>query len=65
MDAQRVVQLVDVLQAAHIVFACGVDIRRYVLMEHAKCWMMTTTSYGYFIRPWCTSSGDVNAAVFR
>ncbi|KAI1704675.1 general transcription factor 3C polypeptide 1 [Ditylenchus destructor] len=46
-------------------FSCGIDTRRYVAMNSAKSWMVITSEYRFFPRPWTLPSGEINYPILR
>lgn len=51
--------------ASYEIFPCGIDTRRYVVMNFAKSWMVINQVCGFFPRPWTFMSGEINFSVLR
>jgi hypothetical protein len=50
---------------ANIIFECGIDVKRFVTIQNAKCWMLTNRQFGFFVKPWTKTSGDLDARNLR
>ncbi|KAI1697843.1 general transcription factor 3C polypeptide 1 [Ditylenchus destructor] len=65
LDPDRLKMLLKYMCDCFDVFSCGIDTRRYVAMNCAKSWMVITSEYGFFPRPWTLPSGEINYPILR
>ncbi|KAI1702838.1 general transcription factor 3C polypeptide 1 [Ditylenchus destructor] len=65
LDPDRLKMLLECMCDTFDIFSCGIDTRRYVAMNNAKSWMVITSEYGFFPRPWTLPSGEINYPILR
>uniref|UniRef100_A0AC35TKM2 ULP_PROTEASE domain-containing protein n=1 Tax=Rhabditophanes sp. KR3021 TaxID=114890 RepID=A0AC35TKM2_9BILA len=66
LDYEATEKLLNEMVEKNHLFICGFDTRRYVLMEHAKNWVVTNNeNVCFMMRPWLNSKGEINFSIVK
>jgi len=65
LTKRQMKDLLDYLEETFIIFACGLDIQRYVSSEHITEWALPIDGKALFMKPWTLPDGSMDLCLFR
>ena len=65
LTRRQMKDLLDYLEEMFVVFACGLDVQRYVSSEHILKWVLPIDGKALFMKPWTMPDGSMDLCLFR